>query len=102
MRGDTATDYDPTGHLLVCCEGDFDRQPLPDPQRHSLEAMLAWGVSTYGLTVDTMAGHGDYASTNCPGGRYATVSSTGRFTERSPSCSARVHSLSTSSPATLR
>ncbi len=67
MRGDTATDYDPTGHLLVCCEGDFDRQPLPDPQRHSLEAMLAWGVSTYGLTVDTIAGHGDYASTNCPG-----------------------------------
>ncbi len=29
--------------------------------------MLAWGVSTYGLAVDTIAGHGDYASTNCPG-----------------------------------
>jgi hypothetical protein len=67
MRGDTATDYDPTGHLLVCCEGDFDRQPLPDPQRHALEAMLAWGVSTYDLAVDTIAGHGDHASTNCPG-----------------------------------
>jgi N-acetylmuramoyl-L-alanine amidase len=67
VRGDTATDYDPTGHLLVCCQGDFDRQPLPDAQRRSLEATLAWGVSTYGLTIDTIAGHGDYASTNCPG-----------------------------------
>ena len=67
VRGDTATDYDPTGHLLVCCQGDFDRQPLPDAQRRSLEATLAWVVSTYGLAIDTIAGHGDYASTNCPG-----------------------------------
>ena len=23
FRGDTQTDYAPTGHLLVCCEGDY-------------------------------------------------------------------------------
>ena len=23
FRGDTQTDYDPTGHFLVCCEGDY-------------------------------------------------------------------------------
>ncbi len=67
MAGDTATDYDPTGHLLICCEGNFDVQPLPGPQRVALELLLAWGASTHRVGVDTIAGHGDYAATSCPG-----------------------------------
>lgn len=30
VAGDTATDYDPAGHFLVLCEGDFDRETVPD------------------------------------------------------------------------
>lgn len=81
VRGDTATDYDPTGHLLVCCEGDFDRQPLPDPQRTSLETMLAWAVAEYAVTVDTIAGHGDQAATSCPGDALRTLIHDGTLAE---------------------
>ena len=67
MAGDTATDYDPDGHLLICCEGNFDVQPLPGAQLAALETVLAWAAAAYGVGVDTIAGHGDYAATSCPG-----------------------------------
>lgn len=66
-RGDTFTEYDPTGHLLVACEGHFDRQPLPAAQLASLTDVLAWGVERFGVGVDTIGGHRDYTSTTCPG-----------------------------------
>jgi hypothetical protein len=65
--GDTATDYDPTGHLLICCEGDFDRQEVPTAQYESLVAMLAWGAAEFGVDPQTIRGHRDVASTTCPG-----------------------------------
>lgn len=65
--GDTGTDYDPTGHLLVCCEGDFDRQEVPDDQYTSLVAMLAWGAAEFGIEPGEIRGHRDVASTTCPG-----------------------------------
>ncbi len=73
FAGDTATEYDPTGHLLVCCEGHFGRQALPDAQRVSLEAMVAWALAAYDLAADTIAGHGDYARTTCPGDALRTL-----------------------------
>ena len=71
--GDTFTDYDPAGHFLVCCEGNFDQQDLPDAQLASLAAMLAWGSDAFGISPDTIAGHRDYASTTCPGTALATT-----------------------------
>jgi hypothetical protein len=65
--GDTATDYDPTGHLLICCEGDFSRQEVPAAQYESLVAMLAWGAAEFGVDPETIRGHRDLASTTCPG-----------------------------------
>jgi hypothetical protein len=65
--GDTGTEYDPTGHFLVCCEGDFDAHDVPDAQRAALVGVLAWAATTYGVGVETIAGHRDYASTSCPG-----------------------------------
>lgn len=65
--GDTFTNYDPAGHFLVCCEGNFDQQELPAEQLASLAAMLAWGSTAFGISPDTIGGHRDYASTTCPG-----------------------------------
>ena len=65
--GDTGTKYDPTGHFLVCCEGNFDEQAPPDAQIEALANVLAWGAATFGVAPDTIAGHRDYASTSCPG-----------------------------------
>ena len=65
--GDTFTSYDPAGHFLVCCEGNFDQQDLPEAQLASLAAMLAWGSAAFGISPDTIGGHRDYASTTCPG-----------------------------------
>lgn len=79
--GDTFTGYDPTGHFLVCCEGNFDQQELPAAQLNSLVAMLAWGVRQFGVTPDTIASHRDYAATTCPGTALAAVVSDGTVQE---------------------
>lgn len=66
-RGDTFTDYDPSGHLLLLAEGDFDQQQPTDAQLEGLAVLLAWGADTYGLPIATAGGHRDHASTSCPG-----------------------------------
>jgi hypothetical protein len=65
--GDTGTDYDPTGHLLICCEGNFDEQDIPDAQYETLVRMVAWGAAEYGVDPATVQGHRDVAATSCPG-----------------------------------
>lgn len=66
-RGNTATDYDPTGHLLVMCEGDFTRQRPTDRQVTALVDVLAWACVRYDVPVWRISGHRDHASTACPG-----------------------------------
>ncbi len=66
-RGDTFTEYDPTGHFLVCCDGHFDQQGLPAAQLASLVDVLAWACGHFGVAPSTIAGHRDYAATTCPG-----------------------------------
>jgi hypothetical protein len=68
-RGDTATDYSPRGHLLVLCEGNFDRQRPSREQAASLADVLAWAVRRFDVPVGRIRGHRDYASTACPGRR---------------------------------
>ena len=65
--GDTATDDDPTGHLLICCEGHFDRQQVPAAQYAALIEMLAWGAAEFDVDPAAIRGHRDLASTTCPG-----------------------------------
>jgi hypothetical protein len=67
--GDTATNYDPRGHLLVMCEGSFGRQRPSEAQVAALVDVLAWGVDRYGVEVRTIRGHLDYVDTACPGSR---------------------------------
>lgn len=65
--GDTFTDYDPAGHLLIVCEGDYDRDEPTEVQLERLAELFAHGAQTYGVAVETLGGHRDHASTACPG-----------------------------------
>lgn len=76
-RGDTATEYDPSGHFLVCIDGDFDSATPNDAQLSSLVAMLAYGAHAYGLDPSGVAGHRDYAKTSCPGDNLYSVIESG-------------------------
>jgi hypothetical protein len=67
FRGDTATSYDTTGHFLVMLEGNFDVEEPTPAQIDSLTAVLAWAVERYDVSPATIAGHGDFAATACPG-----------------------------------
>ena len=76
LVGDTATDYDTTGHFLVLCEGDFDKEVVSEAQLHGAAVAFAWAVQTFRIATDTLAGHRDLAQTSCPGANlYAHLSS---------------------------
>ncbi len=82
FRGDTATNYNPAGHFLVCLEGDYDQAGVNDDQMSSLALVLAWGVSSFGVPVATLAGHRDYADTQCPGDAVYRLLTDGSLAER--------------------
>ena len=65
--GDTATEYDPTGHFLIVVEGDYDTQTPTPEQLESLAQMVAWASTTFDVSIDTISGHRDHAATTCPG-----------------------------------
>lgn len=65
--GETFTDYDPTGHLLITCEGSFDQQPVPDAQFEALVRMIAWGTREFAVSFEAVRTHRDYTPTECPG-----------------------------------
>lgn len=67
VAGDTATDYDPRGHFLALCDGNFEEQDIPERQLDALARLLAWAVQRYGLSVEQISGHKDHAATACPG-----------------------------------
>jgi hypothetical protein len=76
IAGDTATDYDTTGHFLVLCEGDFDQEAVPEAQLHGTALAFAWAAQNFHVKSDTLAGHRDFAQTSCPGANlYAHLSS---------------------------
>jgi hypothetical protein len=76
IAGDTATDYNTTGHFLVLCEGDFDQEVVPEAQLHGAALAFAWAAQNFRIATDTLAGHRDLAQTSCPGANlYAHLSS---------------------------
>ena len=68
-RGDTATSYDPSGHLLVMCEGNFGEQSTSRAQLRALIHVLAWASKRFDVSPRKIAGHRDFAATACPGAR---------------------------------
>jgi hypothetical protein len=77
LVGDTATSYDPAGHFLVVCEGDFDKEQVTEEQLNGAALAFAWAATKYGIPTDTLAGHRDESGdTSCPGANlYAHVTS---------------------------
>lgn len=76
IAGDTATDYDTTGHFLVLCLGDFDQEVVSEAQLHGAAVAFAWAAQHFGVATSTLAGHRDLAQTSCPGvNLYAHLSS---------------------------
>ena len=77
LAGDTATNYDPAGHFLVVCEGDFDQEAVTEAQLHGAALAFAWAAQNFDIASDTLAGHRDVSpATACPGANlYAHVSS---------------------------
>ena len=73
LRGDSATNYDSTGHLLVALDGDFTRASPPESQLEALIETLVWAATTFQVDPDTIRGHRDYAATACPGERLAAL-----------------------------
>lgn len=67
FRGDTATEYDTTGHFLVCCEGDYEQQEPTPEQMESVAGLFAWAAQRWDIKPNLVRGHGDYAGTTCPG-----------------------------------
>ena len=76
IAGDTATDYDTTGHFLVLCEGDFDQEVVSEAQLHGAALAFAWAAQNFRIASNTLAGHRDLAQTSCPGANlYAHLTS---------------------------
>lgn len=66
--GETATEYDPTGHLLISCLGNLEVQEMPEQQLNSLIKLVAYCCKKYTLPLETLASHRDYSTqTSCPG-----------------------------------
>ena len=68
IAGDTATDYDTTGHYLVLAEGNFDEEAVSEAQLRGTALVFAWAVKNFGIGVDTLASHREVApGPSCPG-----------------------------------
>ena len=66
--GETATEYDPSGHLLITCLGNLEVQEVPQEQLTSLIKLIAWCCTKYKLPLETLASHKDHSTqTTCPG-----------------------------------
>lgn len=66
--GETATEYDPTGHLLITCLGNLEIQEVPPSQLNALVRLVAYCCRKYQIPSETLATHRDYSKqTTCPG-----------------------------------
>ena len=65
--GSTNTDYDPSGHILIVLEGNFENEQPSSKQVASLLELVAYLAAHFEIPVSEIKGHNDYASTACPG-----------------------------------
>jgi len=83
LVGDTATNYDPTGHFLVLVEGNFEEQTVTDEQLQGAALAFAWAAEKYGISTQTLVGHRDVpAATACPGESLEAYITNGQLRER--------------------
>lgn len=66
--GETNTEYDPTGHLLICFLGNYGQQELNPKLLDVLTRFIAQCCIKYNISPDTIATHRDHSKqTDCPG-----------------------------------
>jgi len=65
--GDSNTPYDPTGHLLIVVEGNFEDEQLTEGQMRALESLVTTFARRFNVPGERLGAHKDYASTRCPG-----------------------------------
>ena len=66
--GETNTEYDPSGHLLITCLGNLEVQEVPAGQLESLIKLIAYASKKYNIDVQTLSTHRDHSKqTTCPG-----------------------------------
>ncbi|HJU69713.1 MAG TPA: peptidoglycan recognition family protein [Gemmatimonadaceae bacterium] len=65
--GDSNTPYDPTGHLLIVVEGNFEDEQVTEAQMRALESLVTSFARRFKVPGERLGAHKDYASTRCPG-----------------------------------
>jgi N-acetylmuramoyl-L-alanine amidase len=65
--GDTNTNYDPTGHITIVVEGNFDKETPTKVEIDALVALLVSLAKRYHIDVDKIGVHKEFAQTACPG-----------------------------------
>ncbi len=65
--GETNTEYDPSGHLLISFLGNYEQQTLNDNLLDVLTRLIAKFCIQYNISPETIGGHKDYSKiTSCP------------------------------------
>lgn len=65
--GETNTDYNPEGHLLISLLGNFEEQEVPTAQLEAMINLIVHCCKVYSIDPDTLATHRDQTETLCPG-----------------------------------
>ena len=66
--GETNTEYDPTGHLLICFLGNYSQQKLDKKLLKVLVNLLADQCIKYNISPTDISTHRDHSKqTTCPG-----------------------------------
>jgi hypothetical protein len=70
IAGDTNTEYDPRGHLLVMLLGNFEEQEPTASQWHSAVVLVAHLLKQHGLDASVLGAHRHFSNqTVCPGSK---------------------------------
>lgn len=78
--GDTNTNYDPTGHLLICLNGNYEEQHVTPESYKALVNFTAQMADKYKVLLENIKTHRDYASdTVCPGKNLYKYFKSGEF-----------------------
>lgn len=67
FQGDSNTNYDLQGHVLIVVEGDFNKEKVLPKQWESLKKLVSYISEEYTISLETITGHKDQAETTCPG-----------------------------------
>lgn len=68
VAGDTNTEYDPTGHYLICLEGNFEVEQPTGEQIRALNNLVFWIAESKNVPAVEIEAHLDHSKqTSCPG-----------------------------------